>query len=87
MNRFQIEDIVKQPMGKRKRPFQIEDIHDICDSLWFFTQINPEFSKNNGATNHFQVEDSAKEPMGKRKRPFQRENIHYICVFRTYLQQ
>ena len=24
---FQIEDIVKQPMGKRKRPFQIEDIH------------------------------------------------------------
>ena len=33
MNRFQIEDIVKQPMGKRKRPFQIEDIHDICDFL------------------------------------------------------
>jgi len=26
-NHFQIEDIVKQPMGKRKRPFQIEDIH------------------------------------------------------------
>ena len=80
MNRFQIEDIVKQPMGKRKRPFQIEDIHDICDFLWFFTQINPEFSKNNGATNHFQVEDSAKEPMGKRKRPFQREDIYYMCI-------
>ena len=26
-NHFQIEDIVKQPMGKRKKPFQIEDIH------------------------------------------------------------
>ena len=26
-NHFQIQDIVKQPMGKRKRPFQIEDIH------------------------------------------------------------
>ena len=52
-NHFQIEDIVKQPMGKRKKPFQIEDIHDICDYLWFFTHMNPEFSKYDGVTNHF----------------------------------
>ena len=32
-NHFQIEDIVKQPRGKRKKSFQIEDIHDICDYL------------------------------------------------------
>ena len=25
-NNFQIEDIVKQPIGKQKNPFQIEDI-------------------------------------------------------------
>ena len=40
---FQIEDIVKQPMGKRKRPFQIEDIH----------YTNPKFSEQDCATNHF----------------------------------
>ena len=51
-NHFQIEDILKQPMGKRKKPFQIEDIHDICDYLWFFTHMNPEFSKHHGAMNH-----------------------------------
>ena len=42
-NHFQIEDIVKQPMGKRKRPFQIEDIH----------YTNPKFSEQDCATNHF----------------------------------
>ena len=40
---FQIEDIVKQPMGKRKRPFQIEDIH----------YTNPNFSEQDCATNPF----------------------------------
>ena len=44
---FQIEDIVKQPMGKRKRPFQIEDIH----------YTNPKFSEQDCATNHFLIED------------------------------
>ena len=42
-NHFQIEDIVKQPMGKQKRPFQIEDIH----------YTNPKFSEQDCATNHF----------------------------------
>ena len=36
-NHFQIEDIVKQPMGKRKRPFQIEDIHYMHMHLPIFT--------------------------------------------------
>ena len=36
-NHFQIEDIVKQPMGKRKRPFQIEDIHYMYIYLPIFT--------------------------------------------------
>ena len=36
-NHFQIEDIVKQPMGKRKRPFQIEDIHYMHMYLPIFT--------------------------------------------------
>ena len=34
---FQIVDIVKQPMGKRKRPFQIEDIHYMYISLPILT--------------------------------------------------
>jgi len=42
-NHFQIEDVVKQPMGRRKRPFQIEDIH----------YTNPKFSEQDCATNHF----------------------------------
>ena len=50
MNRFQIEDIVKQPRGKRKRPFQIEDIHDICVYLHIFTQNS---RKLDGATKPF----------------------------------
>ena len=49
-NHFQIEDIVKQPMGKRKRPFQIEDIHDICVYLHIFTQNS---RKLDGATKPF----------------------------------
>ena len=44
-NHFQIEDIVKQPMGKRKRPFQIEDIH----------YTNPKFII--ARPNPFQIED------------------------------
>ena len=36
-NHFQIEDIVKQPMGKRKRPCQIEDIHYMHMYLPIFT--------------------------------------------------
>ena len=36
---FQIEDIVKQPMGKRKRPFQIEDIHYMHMYLPYLLQI------------------------------------------------
>ena len=42
-NHFQIEDIVKQPMGKRKRQFQIEDNH----------YTNRKFSEQDCATNHF----------------------------------
>ena len=36
-NQFQVEDGAKEPMGKRKRPFQIEDIHDICEHFHIFT--------------------------------------------------
>ena len=49
-NHFQIEDIAKQPMGKRKRPFQIEDIHDICVDLPIFTHNS---RKHDGATTPF----------------------------------
>ena len=77
-NHFQIEDIVKQPMGKRKRTFQIEDIHDICVYL-------PVFTKNSQNTmvrqNHFQIENIVKQQKGKRKRPFQIEDIHDMCVY------
>ena len=47
---FQVEDGAKEPMGKRKRPFQIEDIHDICLHLHIFTH---NFRKHDGATKPF----------------------------------
>ena len=38
-NHVQVEDSAKEPMGKGKRPFQIERIHDICIHLDIFTTI------------------------------------------------
>ena len=59
-------------MGKRKRPFQIEDIH----YMYLYTHIYSKFSKQDWPTKHFQIEDIVKQPMGKRKRPSQIEDIH-----------
>jgi hypothetical protein len=64
-----------QPMGKRKRPFQIENIHYIY--MYLYTHIYSKFSKQDWPTNHFQIKYIVKQSMAKRKRPFQIEDIYY----------